>query len=71
MKCGICGHSFIDETLGGLLVCKRYPPQPTAFKIIYPQTVGGAETPEDQIRTFFGQPAVHPEGYCAEFKARG
>jgi hypothetical protein len=76
MNCGSCDYSFIDQAMGGLMVCRRYPPKMTAFMKIYTPTVGtGTALPspgqEEQMQSFFNFPVVNPSWGCGEYKARG
>jgi len=63
MTCATCRFSFNDPQIK-LLVCRRRPPQMTAFTKVYPATTGQAEG--EQMQTFFNFPVVDPAWWCGE-----
>lgn len=66
MNCAKCRYSHIES---GIMLCRRWPPQMTAFTKIYPDTIGeGSEA--ERVQSFFNFPVVNSDWFCGEFAAK-
>lgn len=72
MNCGTCRHGFMNPQMKQLL-CRRWPPQMTAFTKIYNTVLAGDPTAtgtDEQIQSFFNFPVVDPSWACGEWRSR-
>lgn len=63
MSCAKCQYAYLESDI---LLCRRWPPQMTAFTRIFPDTVGGGNE-TDRMQSFFNFPVVNPEWCCGEY----
>lgn len=70
MTCGKCRYSHIEDAGGhGILLCRRWPPQMTAFTKIYGETVGtGSEA--ERMQSYFNFPVVNFDWTCGEYAGK-